>query len=446
MSDRILPLFDLNVRYAGGSSDLWMTSARIVDLSKEMPRDLTRSDEELLRIARRHAPDPKIFDEHPPLFLPLRISNNAMDAYFTRMAPSSLKNYARAAGEGVSFQDSHVTSRLGLGHSLTGDYLEEAEDRAATYAYVFVVPGIEDTDKFIHRYRSGSVRDISIGFYGGTFRCSICNENMFGSPWRCPHWPGVEYETEKRDDRGEVIEKRTELAFAWVEDATLSEISAVYDGATPGAVILKAERQIEEGRMSPQVARMLNSRYRGLNLQPSAARLIAVGIPDQQMEASMSDQRKPTSEPAAPAPVPNDTAPAAPLAADAAARAVAGIAAILAEAGIAEADRADVVAGVRTLAARFKAESEMAEIGRRYRSNLIEEALKEGVRAFGNTFNVEGRRSLLDKLEIAEIETFRDDWRSQADAVLPRGRQTVDDKSAPAPEAPLAVPVGAYMA
>jgi hypothetical protein len=445
-----LPLFDEpNVREAGGNTGLWMTSARIVDLSREMPSDLVRSDEELLRIARRHAPDPAIFTEHPPLFLPLRISNNSLDAYFTRMAPSSLKNYAKQAAAGVSFQDSHVTSRLGLGHSLTGDYLEEGDERASVYAYVFVTPGIEDTDKFIHRYRSGSVRDISIGFYGGMFRCSICNENMFGAPWRCPHWPGVEYDIEKRDERGEVIEKRTEMAFAWVEDAILSEISAVYDGATPDAVILKAERQITDGRMTPQVARMLNSRYRGLNLQLPATRIIAPGISDQSTTEAkpMPEERKPTSEPTVPTPAaPNDTASAAPLAADAAARTVADIGAILAEAGIAEADRADVVAGVRALATRFKAESEMAEVGRKYRSTLIEEALKEGVRAFGNTFNVEGRRSLLDKLEISEIETFRDDWRAQADSVLPRGRQTADEKSAPAAETPLQVPVGAYMA
>lgn len=403
----------------------------------------TRDD--LMRLVREKAQDPAVFDEVEPVFFTARISNNQVDAYFTRMAPSSLRNYAADAKAGVSFQDSHRTNCLGLGYSLDARYSEDG-DLAFVDADFYVVPGLPDVDAFIRRMKTGVARDVSIGFYGGTIRCSICNENMFGPPWRCPHWPGHEYELEDRDEKGNVTNKRTEIATGWVEDARLSEVSAVYDGATPGAVILKAERQIASGEMTYAVAAQLNSRYRGLNLQPSAARLIAVGIPDQQMEASMSDQRKPTSEPAAPAPVPNDTAPAAPLAADAAARAVAGIAAILAEAGIAEADRADVVAGVRTLAARFKAESEMAEIGRRYRSNLIEEALKEGVRAFGNTFNVEGRRSLLDKLEIAEIETFRDDWRSQADAVLPRGRQTVDDKNAPAPETPLAVPVGAYMA
>ena len=159
----------------------------------------------------------------------------------------------------------------------------------------------------------------------------------------------------------------------------------------------------------------------------------------------MTDQRKPTSEPTAPAQAPaqNDNASAAE-AAPAAARSVADIQAILAEAGIAEADRADVVAGVRFLARRFKEESVMAEVGRTYRANLIEEALKEGVRAFGNSFNVEGRRSLLEKLEIAEIESFRDDWRAQADQIFPRGRQTQEEKIAPQVREPLPMPVAAF--
>jgi hypothetical protein len=346
----------------------------------------------------------------------------------------------------VSFQDSHITSRLGLGQSLTGDYVEEGADYAATYAYVFVVPGIRDTDDFIHRYRSGTVRDISIGFYGGTMMCSICKENMFGAPWRCPHWPGAEYEIEDRNGLGEVTNQRTELAYAWVEDAQLCEISAVYDGATPNALILKAERQIEEGRMTPAVARMLNQRYRSLNLQLPATRLLVPGISDLSITEAkpmepVPEERKTTSEPV---PAQNDNAAAASQAADAAARTVADIGSILTEAGIAEADRADVVTGVRTLAARFKEESRMAEVGRKYRSTLIEDAIKEGVRAHGNTFNVEGRRALLEKLEVSEIEGMRDDWRSQADAELPRGRKTNEEAETPQASQTLAVPIGAF--
>jgi hypothetical protein len=86
----------------------------------------------------------------------------------------------------------------------------------------------------------------------------------------------------------------------------------------------------------------------------------------------------------------------------------------------------------------------MAEVGRKYRSTLIEDAIKEGVRAHGNTFNVEGRRALLEKLEVSEIEGMRDDWRSQADAELPRGRKTNEEAETPQASQTLAVPIGAF--
>lgn len=441
---RNLPLFEQNLRdTSGAGGNLWMTSARLVDSGNTMPSEIARNDEQLLAIARKHAPDPSIFEQHPPVFLPIRASNNQMDAYFTRMAPSSLKNYAKEAAAGVSFLDSHVSSRLGLGYTLTGDYVEEGTELASVYVNSFVVPGIEETDKFLHRYRSGSVRDVSIGFYGGTMRCSICNENMFGSPWRCPHWPGAEYEIEDRNERGEVTATRTERAFAWVEDAHLSELSAVYDGATPDAVILKAERQIAEGRMSPQVVRMLNQRYRSLNLGANGARIF---VPADLEEKTMSQER--TQPVPSPAPAPTQgaapTGDQAAVAASERAALIADITGILTEAGIPEAERADAVAGVRALATRFKSESAMAEIGRKYRTNLIDEAIKEGVRAHGNTFNAEGRRSLLEKLEVADIEQMRDEWRTIGDSVFPRGRQSQDNTEKPETRQVLAVPVGAF--
>ena len=73
-------------------------------------------DETLLDLAKlRNAFDPTVFDEHRPLFFSAAISNGELDCYYTRMATSSLQNYAADADAVVSAQDSHWEWRLGLG-------------------------------------------------------------------------------------------------------------------------------------------------------------------------------------------------------------------------------------------------------------------------------------------------------------------------------------------
>src|SRR4051812_47609407 len=81
---------------------------------------------QLTKLAREKALDPSIFDDErfTPFFWTAEISNNRLDAYFTRMAPSSLKNYSEDLKAGISFQDSHQVDGIvrTLGQSLTGRY------------------------------------------------------------------------------------------------------------------------------------------------------------------------------------------------------------------------------------------------------------------------------------------------------------------------------------
>src|SRR5262249_7733673 len=51
------------------------------------------------------------------------------------------------------------------------------------------------------------------------------------------------------------------VATARIVDAHLSEYSAVYDGACPGAAILKAYQEQDAGRLTPKQARFLENRY-----------------------------------------------------------------------------------------------------------------------------------------------------------------------------------------
>lgn len=227
-------------------------------------RVLGRANAATLAILARQkaALDPSVFEERPPFFFTAEISSNRIDAYYTRMADSTLRNFAEDATSGVSFQNSHATNKLGFGRSLVGTYIGgQGNGVSRVEADFYTIPGLRlhevSTDDFILGVRSGIVNDVSVGFFDGQFRCSICGRDMLRD-WDCMHIPGMRYDI--RDPNGNVVDNQQ--AIAWIENARLAEVSAVYDGATPGAAILKAQSEAENGRIAPQAARLIESRYR----------------------------------------------------------------------------------------------------------------------------------------------------------------------------------------
>ena len=256
---------------------------------------LGTDDTALLALARERAPDPTVFDVSPPFFWPAEISNSRLDSYFSRMQPSSLKNYAQDADAGVSFQNSHNSRELGLGYSLKGRYVGPGGNGIAkTLAAFYTIPGLKlgqtDTTNFIVGVRSGICRDVSIGFFGGRSVCSICARDMRDYA-QCQHWAGEVYPV--TDSAGKVTGQV--MAEELIEDAHMSEVSCVYDGACPGAAITKARWAAEAGVLLPSYARVLESRYR-IKLPGSHRAWPGVGpgeskqiIELEEIEVSMSD-------------------------------------------------------------------------------------------------------------------------------------------------------------
>ncbi|MCI0489379.1 MAG: hypothetical protein L0229_22530 [Blastocatellia bacterium] len=407
--------------------------------------------EQLLGMAKSsRALDPTIFDERPPFFWQAEISNTRLDDYYTHMHITSLRNFAADARDGRAFQDSHISRRLPLGQSLDANLQEDAEVIRAL-ADFFTIPDLEfndatyrSTNDFIAAVRAGISRDVSIGFYFHNtdpeifcgFRCDICGGNLWS--WsECTHFPGVTYET----GEGEVIQRV--VCTATVINARLSEVSAVYDGATPGAAILKAEREAESGRLVPEVARMLETRYR---IKLTNARHFWPGT---DIKGERSDSMLTENNPSA-------------TVADARNAVLAEVRGALVTAGHTPGD-GDVLAFVRTLTPQTPAASEvesalkraleaaavadaercadfkdlasvegvrtiasLAADGRRYREDLIAEALAEGVRAHGDKFQEETYRSMLDRSDIDTIKRMRDDWKAVGDANFPGGRLSQD--------------------
>lgn len=352
-----------------------------------------------------------------PFFWPAEISNNRLDFYFGRMAESTLNNFAQDAIAGVSFLDSHNSRNLGYGQSLAGTF-ERTGELMRTVAHFYTVPGIRfnggqsyaSTDDFILAVKSRLARDVSVGFYGGAQVCDICGENVWEIDWdnwrfKCPHVPGVEYPV---GDRGnEVV-----LATFTVEDARLAEVSAVYEGATPGAVIEKAQRMVENGQMPADVAGRFETKYR-VKL-PEKARNWA-GVDLKRGKVVMD---------------PNEL--------------LTQIRAILEEL---KAPKGTEVEGVRWLADNLhksqEAERELlaenealkpqAEAGKQYRADLIEETLKEGVRAMGLEFPQDAYREMLGTASLERIKEIKNQFTTQAQRALPNTRQTVDDDEKAAP-------------
>lgn len=93
---------------------------------------------------------------------------------------------------------------------------------------------------------------------------------------------------------------------------------------------------------------------------------------------------------------------------------------------------ADTLIAADKQAATDKAEIErltpLAKDGERYRTNLIEDTLKEGVRAHGSDWSQDAYRKILESLDIDGIRTIQADFERIATARLgPGGRLTRDD-------------------
>lgn len=372
--------------------------------------------DELLALARARAQDVTIFDDADPFFWGAIISNTRLDSYYTHMARSSLDNFARGAGEGVSFQNSHRWMELPLGASLAGRVEELEGGLVQVVADFFTIAGLQlgeiGTDQFIRGVRSGVVRDVSIGFSGGTHTCDICKQNYM----RCPHWAGMMYELE---ENGVIRQVR---ATVTVENANLNEVSAVYDGATPGAVILKARAAAAEGRLRGKEAEILEQVYRVA--LPVARHYAGVDVGDEPKARPETEGREVSF-----IAVLDKLKIGVGL--DETARAAA-LEARLGELTATESKLETAQGDLTAAQARIAELEPAAKDGQQYRTDLVEEALAEGVRAHGKDFDSETYGETLRAAKIETIKRMRDDFKRMGDARLGGGRRSRDGHEPPA--------------
>lgn len=429
--------------------------------------------------------------KYTPFFFSAEISNTRLDSHYTRMGVSSLKNYAEDAQSGVSFLHSHNREEI-LGRSISGKFVGgQGNGVSRVIADFYTIPGLQlgsvSSDQLIRGIDSGILADVSIGFHGGEWICGICGRDLMRD-WDCYHIPG--YMAEVEGD-GQVKE---EICTADVENARLSETSDVFDGSTPGAAIIKAQQEAEAGRITPEAKRIIETRYR-IHLP---GKRVAVPGHKSFEETSAMIERRETAEGGTPAPAADSGAessgaegaattntPASDVVATEAAAAAAATeaavtsaAASSAQAGSVETETEEAAAAAAAVIVPEETERHISKLrgvvgdsvegkaaisylrgmgsectrlraladeGRAYRSDLIEETLREGVRAQGQQFPAESFRAMLGKASITEIKSTRESFKAVGNSHFQGGRQTSDEASATPPLTTEAVEVPADM-
>ncbi|MGD9892665.1 MAG: hypothetical protein AB7R89_06130 [Dehalococcoidia bacterium] len=395
-------------------------------------RALIASDDELLKLARKRALDDSTFDEFPPFFFGGEISNGRWDSYDTKMGVSTLRNYAKDASAGVAYLRAHNNREDATGASLKGLFLKADGDSEFDRVQAdFYVPQTPGNVEHVTRIKTGVIRDLSVGFSGGEWICSICGRDMMDWFARdyCPHFLGFSYPIEGGEE--------TQVARATIENARLIEVSGVYKGATPGAAIAKARALAGEGMLDELTRDLIQVRYRvslpgpsrrfpGIDALPSEPGEESARGESQEVAMGTTSEERQTE----PALTPTEEALVRLLAARSAVR-----------------DGETPIEALTRLLDEADRLRPLADDGRAYRADLISAALAEGVRAYGDGFAQETYRAVLESSTLDVIKRMRDDWQAVGDKQFPGGRQTVEteEQAAPAPAAPL-VPDFAFRA
>lgn len=174
------------------------------------------------------------------------ISSDAMDSYYTKMdAETSLRNYANDLKAGTPLMTYHETSQAPIGRSFDSSIDVKEDGKTVVRGLFYIVRHTkingESTDDLIRQIETGTLTEMSVGFGGINlwYKSSYDGKDIYESRY----YPG------DKDENGNLV-------YYYIMDATLREVSLVYKGACPDAVVERirndlpnmedAERQIQK--------------------------------------------------------------------------------------------------------------------------------------------------------------------------------------------------------
>lgn len=193
------------------------------------------------------------------VFITAVVSSGREDGHGTIMSQRTLENFGRDLKTKIQFKDSHRMGQ-GFGVSTDGRYVADEDyvegDFKLIRGWQLQNASYPTSDMFIDAIEEEVITRVSVGFSGGKRICNICDAES--DYFRCFHWPGRKYEKiDAKTGKSSMVR-----CIVTIDDASLSEVSAVSRGSNPDAMITeKAERCLKEGRLPPEVQRELEDMY-----------------------------------------------------------------------------------------------------------------------------------------------------------------------------------------
>lgn len=309
-------------------------------------------------------------------------SNDKPDLHHSIMDPkTTLRNFESDAktAPGVALKDHHAYRSFGYGRSSDAVLTDKNELMIDFYIlknmeYEGRDREFRTSEKLIRAIEHGLVNQVSVGFYGERAVCNLCERELRRWYW----WDNVdsnEYCTHKPGKKYDVGDGRMKAATYTVYDAHLKEVSLVEFGSN-------RETSIEKKR-----------EMRGI--------IEEILMTDKEWIAKLRDTLD----------IPSLTTTDEP---DAVVR--------------------ELGAEVKSLREKIEQLTGDAEAADTLRKARVEEAIKQGIRAYGENFDEEYHRAYYAELPIAQLEKHIAHNKKMGDAVLPAGRATADNHEPP-PEA-----------
>lgn len=184
------------------------------------------------------------------------------------LGDTTLRNIAADSSTGIAFMNSHRTGGLShpadlpMGKTFAGRYEEYQDGTQRAVVGIYLIRGVHpngangpSTDDLHAAISGGTQADVSVGLGPGEKICDVCGEGVNASREEedadgtrrqvpaCPHVPGTTRKMTKDQVAAQQARGvRTGAATYTLHHAHCGEISAVYDGAVPGAGFAKALR------------------------------------------------------------------------------------------------------------------------------------------------------------------------------------------------------------
>lgn len=315
-------------------------------------------------------------------------SSDELDSYDTRMDPhTTLRNFAEELKEGTALLEGHNTWVNPYGRSFDSETVEKdgvVSVRGSWYIPRNTVINATNTNDTIKAIETGVIRDMSVGFGGSDmwYKCSADGKDLYDTPY----FPGD-------------IDEEGNKVFFWIMDAHLREVSTVYKGACPGAYIEKVRSAVSEGALEENAVQKLEDRYR-VRILKDEERGTFFNTKKHRREIEEMEITKENITRALESGDLNRN----------------DLVQVLEDKGVRFEQKEDVaIRNELGEAATVDAVKELkrhAEYGKKYREDLIADAVKERVAVQGEEFNAESYKRMLEKSDDVdyikeEAESYR---------------------------------------